>query len=106
MRIRAESDTADFTELRVALPRGTAPDDVTLDEAPKGWKLKAAADGYTVGGPALKTGVDAEHKIKVRQLPDAKDLGSRRSRPTATTRSPAGSSCPAGVRSRSSRRRS
>ncbi|WP_328769628.1 DUF1775 domain-containing protein [Streptomyces sp. NBC_00286] len=70
----AESDTAGFTELRVVLPEGIAPGDVTLDEAPKGWKLKAADDGYTVGGPALKTGVDAEHKIKIRQLPDAKEL--------------------------------
>ncbi|MFE9648335.1 DUF1775 domain-containing protein [Streptomyces sp. NPDC006365] len=70
----AESDTAGFTELRVVLPEGIAPGDVTLDEAPKGWKLKATSDGYTVGGPALKTGVDAEHKIKIRQLPDAKEL--------------------------------
>ncbi|WP_033327460.1 DUF1775 domain-containing protein [Streptomyces yerevanensis] len=70
----AESDTAGFTELRVVLPEGIAPGDVTLDEAPKGWKLKATSDGYTVGGPALKAGVDAEHKIKIRQLPDAKEL--------------------------------
>ena len=70
----AESDTAGFTELRVVLPEAIAPGDVTLDEAPKGWKLKATSDGYTVGGPALKTGVDAEHKIKIRQLPDAKEL--------------------------------
>lgn len=70
----AESDTAGFTELRVVLPEGIAPGDVTLDEAPKGWKLKATSDGYTVGGPALKTGVDAEHKIKIRQLPDAKEI--------------------------------
>ncbi|MGI5194308.1 DUF1775 domain-containing protein [Streptomyces sp. CA-288835] len=70
----AESDSAGFTELRVVLPEGIAPGDVALDEAPKGWKLKATSDGYTVGGPALKTGVDAEHKIKVRQLPDAKEV--------------------------------
>ncbi|GGK76762.1 DUF1775 domain-containing protein [Streptomyces flaveus] len=70
----AESDSAGFTEMRVVLPEGIAPGDVTLGEAPKGWKLKATSDGYTVGGPALKTGVDAEHKIKVRQLPDAKEV--------------------------------
>jgi hypothetical protein len=27
-----------------------------------------------VGGPALKAGVDAEHQIKVRQLPDAEEI--------------------------------
>nr|AHE40337.1 Hypothetical protein pFRL6_250c [Streptomyces sp. F12] len=70
----AESASAGFTEMRVVLPKGIAPGDVTLDEAPKGWKLKATSDGYNVAGPALKAGVDAEHKIKVRQLPNAKEI--------------------------------
>ncbi|MGW5650593.1 DUF1775 domain-containing protein [Streptomyces humi] len=70
----AESNTAGFTELRIVLPEGIAPADVTLGEAPKGWKLKATSDGYSVAGPALKTGVDAEHTIKVKQLPDAKEI--------------------------------
>ncbi|GGZ41908.1 hypothetical protein GCM10010344_03490 [Streptomyces bluensis] len=70
----AESDSAGFTELRVVLPEGIAPEDVTLDEAPKGWKFRATNDGYTVGGPALKAGVDGEHKVTVRQLPDAKEI--------------------------------
>ncbi|WP_234388563.1 MULTISPECIES: DUF1775 domain-containing protein [Streptomyces] len=70
----AESAEAGFTELRIVLPEGITPADVTLDEAPKGWKLKATGDGYSIGGPALKVGVDAEHKIKVRQLPDAKEI--------------------------------
>ncbi|MGW1747118.1 DUF1775 domain-containing protein [Streptomyces sp. NPDC002092] len=70
----AESESAGFTRLRVVLPAGIAPGDVTLDEAPKGWKLKATDDGYSVAGPALEVGVDAEHKIKVRQLPEAKEI--------------------------------
>ncbi|MCH5671055.1 DUF1775 domain-containing protein [Streptomyces gilvus] len=70
----AESDSAGFTQLRVVLPEGIAPGDVKLDAAPKGWKLKPTGDGYTLGGPALKAGVDAEHSIKVRQLPDAKEI--------------------------------
>ncbi|WP_328501069.1 YcnI family protein [Streptomyces sp. NBC_00457] len=70
----AESATAGFTELRIVLPEGIAPADVTLEEAPKGWKFKATADGYTVGGAKLATGVDAEYKVKVRQLPDAKEI--------------------------------
>ncbi|KUO16278.1 hypothetical protein AQJ91_37025 [Streptomyces dysideae] len=70
----AESTTAGFTQVRVVLPEGIAPGDVTLEEAPKGWKFKATADGYTVGGPEIATGTDGEHKIKVRQLPDAREL--------------------------------
>ncbi|MDQ0688382.1 hypothetical protein QFZ56_007345 [Streptomyces achromogenes] len=70
----AESGSAGFTNLRVVLPEGIAPADIALDEGPKGWKLTAAADGYTLAGPALRTGVDAEYKIKVRQLPDVKEL--------------------------------
>ncbi|WP_327396857.1 DUF1775 domain-containing protein [Streptomyces phaeochromogenes] len=70
----AESDTAGFTELRVVLPDGIAPGDVTLADAPKGWKLKPGDDGYAVAGPALRTGVDAEYKVRVRQLPDAGQL--------------------------------
>ncbi|MFE9110527.1 DUF1775 domain-containing protein [Streptomyces collinus] len=70
----AESDTAGFTALRVVLPDGIAPGDVKLGDAPKGWKLKTSGDGYTVAGPALKTGVDAEYKVKVRRLPDAEQL--------------------------------
>ncbi|MCX4904616.1 DUF1775 domain-containing protein [Streptomyces sp. NBC_00878] len=70
----AESASAGFREVRVVLPEGIAPADVTLDEAPKGWQLKATDDGYVVGGPALKTGVDAEYKVKIRQLPDAKEV--------------------------------
>ncbi|MFH9548435.1 DUF1775 domain-containing protein [Streptomyces sp. NPDC017435] len=70
----AESEAAGFTELRVVLPEGIVPADVTLGEGPKGWKFTATKDGYTVAGPALKAGVDAEHKIRIRQLPDAEEL--------------------------------
>jgi uncharacterized protein YcnI len=70
----AESAEAGFTELRVVLPEGIAPADVTLGEAPESWKLKATDDGYTVGGPALKAGVDAEYTIEVRQLPDVEEI--------------------------------
>nr|WP_234481515.1 DUF1775 domain-containing protein [Streptomyces sp. MBT49] len=70
----AESDSAGFTALRVVLPRGITPADVSLGAAPRGWKLTATEDGYTVAGPALKAGVDAEHEIKVRQLPSAKEI--------------------------------
>ncbi|MGW7366286.1 DUF1775 domain-containing protein [Streptomyces sp. NPDC054841] len=70
----AESDTAGIKELRVVLPEGIAPAAVVMKEVPKGWTFTPTADGYTVGGAALKTGVDAEYRIVVRQLPDAKSL--------------------------------
>ncbi|MFG2712343.1 DUF1775 domain-containing protein [Streptomyces goshikiensis] len=70
----AESETAGISELRVVLPKGMAPDALTLKDAPKEWKLTATADGYTIGGPALATGTDAEYSVTVRQLPDEKSL--------------------------------
>ncbi|WP_460070747.1 DUF1775 domain-containing protein [Streptomyces sp. YKOK-I1] len=70
----AESAEAGFTEMRVVLPEGIAPGDVTLVDAPKGWTFKATSDGYTVGGPKLAVGTDAEYQVKVRQLPDEKEL--------------------------------
>ncbi|MFJ5223712.1 DUF1775 domain-containing protein [Streptomyces sp. NPDC088400] len=70
----AESESAGFTQLRVVLPEGIAPDDVSLAGGPKGWKLKTVQDGYTVEGPTLPAGTDAEHKIRVRQLPDTKEI--------------------------------
>ncbi|MFE7096562.1 DUF1775 domain-containing protein [Streptomyces erythrochromogenes] len=70
----AESDTAGIAELRVVLPKGIAPDAVTLKDAPEAWKLAATPDGYSIGGPALATGTDAEYSITVRQLPDEKSL--------------------------------
>ncbi|GAA4841608.1 hypothetical protein GCM10023235_16780 [Kitasatospora terrestris] len=69
-----ESSTAGITEVKVALPAGLTGSDVTLAEAPTGWTFAASADGYTVSGPALAPGANAAYKIKVRQLPDAKEL--------------------------------
>ncbi|WP_405825337.1 YcnI family protein [Streptomyces sp. NBC_01390] len=70
----AESDTAGIAAVRVILPAGIAPGDVTYGEGPKGWKFTAADDGYTIKGPALKAGVNAEYSVVVRQLPDVKEL--------------------------------
>ncbi|KAB1144676.1 DUF1775 domain-containing protein [Streptomyces luteolifulvus] len=70
----SESDTAGITEVRVVLPEGIAPADVTYGEGPKGWKFTAGDDGYTVEGPALKAGVNAEYSVVVKQLPDAEKL--------------------------------
>ncbi|NEA98034.1 DUF1775 domain-containing protein [Streptomyces sp. SID13726] len=70
----AESDSSGITSVRVVLPEGIAPADVKYGEGPKGWKFTASADGYTVGGPELKTGASAEYSVVVRQLPDAEEV--------------------------------
>ncbi|MCX4990953.1 MULTISPECIES: DUF1775 domain-containing protein [unclassified Streptomyces] len=70
----AESTTAGITQIRVVLPEGIAPSDVTYGEGPKGWKFTTNDDGYTVKGPAVKAGENAEYSVVVRQLPDAEEL--------------------------------
>ncbi|MBA2813216.1 DUF1775 domain-containing protein [Streptomyces sp. KM273126] len=70
----SESGTAGISELRVILPEGLEPTDVTYGEGPEGWKLTANKDGFTVKGTAVKVGEDAELSVVVRQLPDAKEL--------------------------------
>lgn len=69
-----ESSSAGISKIRVVLPSGLAPGDVELADGPKGWTLTATEDGYTVGGAALAPGKSAAYKIKVKQLPDAKEL--------------------------------
>jgi uncharacterized protein YcnI len=66
----AENDAAGIASERVVLPQGVDPAGVTLVKAPAGWTFQRTADGFTVGGKALRTGVDAEWKVKVAKLPD------------------------------------
>ncbi|MFE0089259.1 DUF1775 domain-containing protein [Streptomyces sp. NPDC058991] len=70
----SESDKAGITSLRVVLPKGIAPADVTYEDGPEGWTFGTSADGYTVKGPAVAVGADAEYSVRVRQLPDAREL--------------------------------
>ncbi|NUT21914.1 MAG: DUF1775 domain-containing protein [Hamadaea sp.] len=70
----AENGSAGISSVRVVLPQGIAPADVTLVAAPSGWKLTPTADGYTVAGTTLKVKTDAAYKIKVKQLPNAKTI--------------------------------
>ncbi|QKW18810.1 DUF1775 domain-containing protein [Kitasatospora sp. NA04385] len=69
-----ESSTAGIADVKVVLPTGLAPADVTLVKAPDGWTLTPTADGYAVAGPALAPGAAADWTVKVRQLPDAASL--------------------------------
>ncbi|MFF4342663.1 DUF1775 domain-containing protein [Kitasatospora sp. NPDC001540] len=69
-----ESSTAGIADVKVVLPGGLAPADVTLVKAPEGWALTPTADGYAVAGPALAPGAAAEWTVKVRQLPNTDSL--------------------------------
>ncbi|WP_276322873.1 DUF1775 domain-containing protein [Streptomyces sp. F001] len=70
----SESGSAGIDKLGVVLPDGTTADDLTYKEGPEGWKPAPASWGYTVSGPKLDVGEDAEYVVVVRQLPDAKKL--------------------------------
>lgn len=70
----SESGTAGISKLEVILPEGITPADITFKEGPKGWKLAPTDRGYTVSGPKLAVGEDAEYVVTVRQLPDTKTL--------------------------------
>jgi uncharacterized protein YcnI len=66
----AERDDSGIKSERVVLPQGVDPASVTLVKAPAGWAFTRTADGFTVGGKALGTGVDAVWKVKIAKLPD------------------------------------
>ncbi|SDM40552.1 Uncharacterized protein YcnI [Streptomyces sp. cf386] len=70
----SESGSAGISKLEVILPEGITPADITYKEGPKGWKLAPTDRGYTVSGPKLAVGEDAEYVVSVRQLPDTKTL--------------------------------
>src|SRR5689334_11398561 len=65
----AEWDKAGIVSVKVSLPAGIAPADVTYASGPTGWALAPDADGFVVTGPALPTGRSAKYAVKVRQLP-------------------------------------
>ncbi|MDG9709441.1 DUF1775 domain-containing protein [Streptomyces sp. DH10] len=70
----SESATAGISKLEVVLPKGITPQDITYEEGPRGWKFAPTGRGYTVSGPKLAVGEDAEYVVTVRQLPDVKEL--------------------------------
>ncbi|MEU9337848.1 DUF1775 domain-containing protein [Streptomyces sp. NPDC048290] len=70
----SESDASGITKLEVILPEGLTPADIRFDEGPKGWTYATTSRGYTVSGPELAVGADAEFSVTVRQLPDAEQL--------------------------------
>jgi Domain of unkown function (DUF1775) len=65
----AENPAAGIKTERVVLPEGIAPADVTLVKVPSGWTFTSTADGFTVGGKALKIGTDAKWSVRIAKLP-------------------------------------
>lgn len=70
----AESSKAGIASVRVVLPAGIAPADVTYVSGPSGWALAATADGFQVAGKTLPVGTDAKFKVKVKQLPNVRSI--------------------------------
>ena len=66
----AENPKAGIKTERVVLPDGIAPDSVTPVKLPPGWSFSRGADGFTVGGKALKVGTDSVWSVKIAKLPD------------------------------------
>jgi uncharacterized protein YcnI len=69
MTTEAESDAAGITSVRVVLPAGITPDQISLTSGPSGWTLTPGTDGYTVGGTALPVHTDAKLVTRIAQLP-------------------------------------
>ena len=66
-----ESGTAGTSKLDVVADPAIAADQVTLVSGPTGWTLTpGTSGGFTLSGPALAKGTDAEISLKVKQLPN------------------------------------
>jgi hypothetical protein len=67
-----ESGTAGTSKLEVVADPAIPADQVTLVSGPTGWTLTpGASGGFTLAGPALAKGTDAEIAVKVKALPNA-----------------------------------
>ena len=67
-----ESATAGTSKLEVVADPAIPADQVTLVSGPTGWTVAPGADGgFTLAGPALAKGADAEIAVKVKALPNA-----------------------------------
>ncbi|HST67162.1 MAG TPA: DUF1775 domain-containing protein [Mycobacteriales bacterium] len=74
MTAEAESSTAGITGVRIQLPSGLVPADLTLASGPTGWRLTGSGAVVDVKGPALPVGRSLRLGLKVRQLPAGSQL--------------------------------
>ena len=70
----AESGRAGISGVRIQLPAGLVPADLRLASGPAGWRLTGTGDVLTVRGPALPVGRSLRLGIRLRQLPDDRQL--------------------------------
>ena len=67
-----ESGTAGTSKLDVVADPAIPADQVTLGSGPTGWTLTPGSDGgFTLSGPALAKGAEADVTLTVKQLPNA-----------------------------------
>jgi uncharacterized protein YcnI len=74
MTAEAESTSAGINGVRIQLPSGLLPGDLTLASGPTGWKLTGSAAVVDVKGPALPVGRSLVLGLRVRQLPAGAQL--------------------------------
>jgi uncharacterized protein YcnI len=74
MTAEAESSSAGISGVRIQLPAGLLPADLTLASGPAGWKLTGSAAVVDVRGPALPVGRSLKLGLRVRQLPAGSQL--------------------------------
>jgi Domain of unkown function (DUF1775) len=67
----AENDSAGIASVRIVLPAGITPAQVSLVSGPAGWTLTPGSDGFTVAGTPLAVHTDAKFAMKLAQLPPA-----------------------------------
>jgi len=65
----AESTTAGIKSEQVFLPEGITAAQVHKGKLPAGWTFTTAADSFTVAGPALPVGKDAQWSVVIDKLP-------------------------------------
>lgn len=74
MLAEAESTTAGITGVRVQLPGGLVPGDFSIAAGPKGWRAAGSGQVLEVRGPALAPREDLKLTLRVRQLPETRQL--------------------------------
>jgi len=65
----AESTTAGIKSEQVFLPDGITANQVHQGKLPPGWTFTTAPDSFTVAGPALPIGTDAQWSVVIDKLP-------------------------------------
>lgn len=65
----AESTTAGIKSEQVILPDGITANQVHQGKLPPGWTFTTAPDSFTVAGPALPVGTDAQWSVVIDKLP-------------------------------------